>query len=100
LWSLAFAFTEIKVSEETPAAGAASWVVGRRSRCGQLWAAVGVADGTKQSVLATDDRSWNVVLYDIDGDGTAGDSGDDFDEMLYRILANDIYSAINEQGDI
>jgi hypothetical protein len=46
-------------------------------------------------LLATDSMSWNGLLYDGDQDGVI----DDLEELL-RILANDVYSAINEQGHI
>jgi hypothetical protein len=59
-----------------------------------------VADDSEVSVLdmllATNDMSLNGVLYDMDGDGDADDSF----ETLLRTLANDVYSAINEAGDI
>lgn len=46
--------------------------------------------------LATYGNSLNGLLYDLDDDGDANDSL----ETLFRTLANDVYSAINEQGDI
>jgi hypothetical protein len=46
-------------------------------------------------LLATDAMSFDGLLYDDNGDGQI----DDFEELL-RVLANDVYSAINEQGDI
>ena len=59
-----------------------------------------VADNTELAVLellfATNDNSLAGVLYDIDGDG---DADDDW-ETLLRTLANDLFSAINEAGDI
>ncbi len=59
-----------------------------------------VADDTDLAVLdlllATNYRSVNGVLYDVDGDG---DADDDWESLL-RTLANDVYSSINEQGDI
>ncbi len=62
--------------------------------------AFGVADHTDMTVLdmlfATNARSTNGVLYDLDGDGDA----DDESETLLRTLANDVYAAINEFGDI
>jgi hypothetical protein len=45
-------------------------------------------------LLATDSMSTNGVLYDLDGDDI------DDDEEWLRILANDVYNAINEQGHI
>lgn len=62
--------------------------------------AFGVTDYSDVAILdllfATNDRSVNGVLYDMDGDG---DADDDW-ETLLRTMANDVYSAINEQGDI
>ncbi|MGD9854406.1 MAG: hypothetical protein AB7U20_05580 [Planctomycetaceae bacterium] len=59
-----------------------------------------VADYSTVSVLdlllATNAKSHLGLLYDLDGDGDADDSL----ETLFRTLANDVYSAINEQGDI
>jgi len=67
---------------------------------GDAGLAFDVADNTFVTVLdllfATNNHSINGVLYDEDGDG---DADDDF-ETLLRTLANDVYSAINEQGDI
>jgi hypothetical protein len=47
-------------------------------------------------LFATNNKSWNGVLYDLDHDG---DADDDWETTL-RTLANDVYSAINEAGDI
>lgn len=47
-------------------------------------------------LLAINNRSTNGVLYDLDGDGDA----DGNLEILWRTMANDVFSAINEQGDI
>jgi hypothetical protein len=47
-------------------------------------------------LLATNNYSINGVLYDLDGDGDA----DDDLETLFRTMANDVFSAINELGDI
>ena len=62
--------------------------------------AVDVADDAGVAVLdllfATNSNSLNGVLYDLDSDGDA----DDELESLYRELANEVYSSINEQGDI
>jgi hypothetical protein len=62
--------------------------------------AFNVADNSSLAVLdllfATNNKSWNGVLYDLDHDG---DADDDWETML-RTLANDVYSAINEAGDI
>ena len=47
-------------------------------------------------LLATNSFSMSGVLYDLDGDS---DAVDDI-ETLLRSMANDVFSAINEQGDI
>lgn len=66
--------------------------------------AFGVSDGTTLAILdlllATNGKSWNGVLYDLDHDGSTDDTVDLIDETLLRILANDVYSAINESGHI
>jgi hypothetical protein len=58
-----------------------------------------VADNTQMQIidllLATDAWSTDGLLYDKDGNGKIDDS-----EALLRTLANDVYSAINEQGGI
>ena len=63
-------------------------------------AAFNVANNTSLAVLdllfATNENSVDGVLYDMDGDGDANDSW----ETTLRTLANDVYSAINESGDI
>lgn len=75
---------------------------------GDAGAAFGVDNNSDVSILdlllATDDMSWNGVLYDRDKDGSTDDifTDDifgDLDETLLRTLANDVYTAINEQGD-
>ncbi|MCX7702146.1 MAG: MSCRAMM family adhesin SdrC, partial [Gemmataceae bacterium] len=62
-------------------------------------AAFGVADHTVMTVLdilrATDSRTRNGILYDLDGNGTISKS-----ERKLRVQANDVYSAINEAGGI
>jgi hypothetical protein len=62
--------------------------------------AFNVADQTELAVLdllfATNQNSRDGVLYDVDGDGDADDNW----ETTLRTLANDVYSAINESGDI
>jgi hypothetical protein len=67
---------------------------------GDAGQAFDVADHAEMAVLdlllATNDNSLNGVLYDLDHDGDA----DDDLESLLRLLANDLYSAINESGDI
>ena len=64
--------------------------------------AFGVVDNRELTVLdllfATDERSWEGVLYDMNHDGDTDDAEDEL-ETLYRTLANDVYAAINEQGD-
>jgi len=66
--------------------------------------AFGVADYTALTILQllkeTDDRTGvtSGVLYDLDDDGVI-DTGL-LDEALLRTLANDVYSALNEGGDI
>jgi hypothetical protein len=61
--------------------------------------AFGVADNEEIRVidllLATDALSRDGLLFDTNGDGMLDDS-----EESLRVLANDVYSAINEQGDI
>jgi uncharacterized protein (DUF2141 family) len=51
-------------------------------------------------LFATNRMSWNGVLYDLDHDGDTEDTLDGLDETLLRTLANDVYSAVNEQGHI
>ena len=62
--------------------------------------AFNVADDSDVAVLdllfATNDNSAGGVLYDTDGDG---DSDDDWETVL-RTLADEVFSAINEAGDI
>ncbi len=62
--------------------------------------AFGVANGSQVAILdllfATNDRSTNGVLYDLDCDG---DANDDWETLLCT-LANDVYSAANEAGGI
>ena len=65
---------------------------------GDSGAAFGVADGAVMNVLdilqATDAMTTDGLLYDGDGQ----DGIDPFERLL-RELANEVYSAINEQGD-
>jgi hypothetical protein len=74
--------------------GARTFNVGTRG------AAFGVADHSNVTVLdlllAVNARSANGLLYDLDGDGDA----DDGLETSYRTMANDLFSAINEAGDL
>jgi hypothetical protein len=73
---------------------------------GSAGAAFGVANGTDMTImqllLATDsltdvpdDVSGFAYIYDCNGDGQI-----DSEEALLRALANEIYSSINEAGDI
>ena len=74
--------------------GTSTWNVGTAGQ------AFGVANHTTLQVLdllfATNDRSFEGRLYDMDHDGDANDNW----ETLLRTLANDVYNAINERGDI
>lgn len=67
---------------------------------GSAGQAFGVANGSTISVmdllLAVNEQSDNGVLYDLDNDGDANDSL----ESLLRTLANNVFSTVNEQGDI
>ena len=47
-------------------------------------------------LLAVNVRAHRGRLYDLDGDGDANDSL----ETSYRTMANNVFSAINEAGDI
>jgi hypothetical protein len=47
-------------------------------------------------LLAANRHSRNGLLYDLDGDGDANDS----EETTFRKMANDLFSAINEAGDL
>jgi hypothetical protein len=62
-------------------------------------AAFGVANNASISVmdllLAVNARSHNGLLYDQDGDGHISSS-----EASYRTMANNVFSGINEAGDI
>jgi protocatechuate 3,4-dioxygenase beta subunit len=62
-------------------------------------AAFGVANWSVQTVLqllwATDARSTDGRLYDVDGDGRT-----DCGELVQRVMANVIYTLINELGEI
>ncbi len=66
---------------------------------GTSGAAFGVADGTEMVImdilLATNDRTISGVLYDTNGDGVVQSS-----ELLLRALANTVYTAINEAGQV
>jgi len=59
-----------------------------------------VANNSNVTVLdllfASNDHAFNGVLYDADADGDA----DDDLETLLRTFANDVFSAINQAGDI
>jgi hypothetical protein len=73
--------------------GAATFNVGGNG------AAFGVADNTTLTVLrilqATDARTSNGLLYDLDSSGTIS-----LPERALREMANLVYTAINQQGDI
>src|SRR5262249_21276099 len=62
-------------------------------------AAFGVANNSIYSVmdllLAVNARSHNGLLYDQDGDGRIASS-----EASFRTMANDVFTGINEAGDI
>jgi hypothetical protein len=66
---------------------------------GSKGAALGVADNSSLSVmdllLAVSVRSPNDLLYDMNGNGQTDGS-----EASYRTMANDLFTAINETGDI
>ena len=66
---------------------------------GSAEALFGTGTSSVMSVLAiltsTDAQSSNGVVFDTDGDGTI-----DAREALLRTLANDLFTAINETGDI
>ena len=71
----------------------------RTFNVGGCGTAFGVEDDSDVAVLdlllTINSRSANGVLYDLDHDGDADDSL----ETLLRTMANDVCSAINEQGD-
>ena len=74
--------------------------VGTRTfNIGQNGAAFGVANNTVLTVLeilyATDARTTNGLLYDIDGSGTIS-----AEEQSLRAKVHDAFAAINELGDI
>ncbi len=66
---------------------------------GDAGEAFGVADNTLLAILdlllATNAQTVDGVLYDQDGNGDI-----DTLEQLLRSLANEVYTAINEAGDI
>ena len=59
-----------------------------------------MADNSEMSVLdlllAVNARSHNGILYDLDHDADANDSL----ESLLQTLANNVFSSVNNQGDI
>src|SRR5438874_1821756 len=71
----------------------------RTFNVGNNGAAFGVADNSSLSVmdllLAVNARSHNGLLFDLNGDGRIDGS-----EAGYRAAANDLFTAINEAGDI
>jgi hypothetical protein len=72
----------------------------RTFNVGTSGAAFGVANNTSVTVLdlllAANSRSRKGLLYDLDGNGKANNPL----ETSYRTMANDVFSAINEAGDI
>jgi hypothetical protein len=46
-------------------------------------------------LLATDERTHNGLLFDLDGNGTIN-----WLETIYRVIANQVYESINERGHI
>ncbi|MGB0596113.1 MAG: hypothetical protein ACPGLY_05455 [Rubripirellula sp.] len=71
---------------------------------GDAGEALGYANGSDVQIidllLATNARSVDGLLFDdLDGDGQ-GDGEIDDTEELYRTLANDLFSAINQNGHI
>jgi hypothetical protein len=71
----------------------------RTVNVGSSGAAFGVANNVTVSVmdllLAVNARSRNGLLYDLNGDGRI-----DGAEVSYRTMANDVFTATNEAGDI
>jgi hypothetical protein len=67
---------------------------------GSSGAAFGVANDSPVRVLdlllAVNARTTNGLLFDLNSDGDTGDAN----EALYRTMANVVFSAINELGDI
>ena len=75
--------------------------VGTRTfNVGGSGAAFGVANNSNVSVLdlllAVNARSHNGLLYDLNGDGAC----QRVLETSYRTMANNVFTAINEAGDI
>jgi hypothetical protein len=66
---------------------------------GSNGAAFGVANNTTLSVLdilfAVNEGARNGILYDLDGSGVVDDL-----ERALRNQANEVFTAINEQGDV
>jgi hypothetical protein len=71
----------------------------RTSNVGNNGAAFGVANNSTLSVmdllLAVNARGRRGLLYDMDGNGQIDSS-----EADYRTMANDVFAAVNEAGDI
>jgi hypothetical protein len=78
----------------------ANGVGARTFNVGSNGGAFGVANNVDVTVLnlllAVNSRSKNGLLYDLDGDGDANDAL----ETSYRTMANKVFSAINEVGNI
>jgi hypothetical protein len=73
---------------------------GRTFNVGNNGAAFGLANGSETTIfnllLAVNSRAYRGRLYDIDHDGDTTSTN----EIAYRVMANVIFSAINETGDI
>jgi len=78
----------------------AGGVGARTFNVGANGAAFGVADNSLLTVtellLAVNRRARNGLLYDLDGDGDATDAL----ETSYRTMANNLFTGVNEAGDI
>jgi hypothetical protein len=66
--------------------------------------AFGIDDGAEKQIidllLATNRMSRDGLLYDDDDEGEDGHGELDEWELLLRTLANDVYSRINERGEL
>lgn len=72
----------------------------RTFNVGDNGAAFGVADGSDVQVIdllrAVDAQSAGGLLYDLDGDGDTSDHK----EQKFRKLANEVFTGLNEAGDL